>query len=78
MDAILFSAKYLRKNNLIGKKLQLGTSIFIIRIPLIAQLVERKTVASTRYWHNRKTDSTDNSVGRAEDYSVRSKFESNP
>ena len=34
--------------------------------------------ASTRYWHIHKTDSTDGSVGRAEDCSVISKFDSNP
>ena len=30
--------------DLIGKKLHLGTSMFIRQIPLIAQLVERRTV----------------------------------
>ena len=30
--------------DLIGKKLHLGTSMFIGQIPLIAQLVERRTV----------------------------------
>ena len=33
-----------KNKNLIGKKLQLGTSIIIRQIPLIAQLVERRTV----------------------------------
>ena len=45
MDAELFSANNLKKiTDLIGKKLQLGISIFIRQIPLIAQLVERRTV----------------------------------
>ena len=45
MDAELFSANNLKKiTDLIGKKLQLGISMFIRQIPLIAQLVERRTV----------------------------------
>ena len=45
MDAELFSANNLNKiTDLIGKKLHLDTSIFIRKIPLIAQLVEQGTV----------------------------------
>ena len=44
VDAVPFFAKYLKNKNLIGKKLQLGTSIFIRQIPLIAQLVEQRTL----------------------------------
>ena len=44
LDAVLFFAKYLKNKNLIGKKLHLDTSIFIRQIPLIAQLVERRTL----------------------------------
>ena len=45
MDAELFSANNLKKiTDLIGKKLHLGTSMFIRQIPLIAQLVERRTI----------------------------------
>ena len=45
MDAELFSANNLKKiTDLIGKKLHLGTSMFIRQIPLIAQLVEQGTV----------------------------------
>ena len=33
--------------------------------------------ASSRYKHVHQTDSTDSSAGRAENYSVRSKFDSN-
>ena len=45
MDAELFSTSNLKKiTDLIGKKLHLGTSMFLTQIPLIVQLVERRTV----------------------------------
>ena len=45
MDAELFAANNFKKmTDLIGKKLHLGTSMFIRQIPLIAQLVERRTI----------------------------------
>ena len=36
--------QFKKKTDLIGKKLHLRTGIFIKEIPLIAQLVERRTV----------------------------------
>ena len=45
VDAELFSANNLKKiTDLIGKKLHFGTSMTIRKIPLIAQLVEQRTV----------------------------------
>ena len=44
MDAELFPANNLKKiTDLIGKKLHLGTTMFIEQTPLIAHLVEWRT-----------------------------------
>ena len=46
-------------------------------LTILKNSISYREEASSRYEHLRKADSTDSSVGRAEDCSVRSKSESN-